>query len=186
MELIEPPRVEALPERPYLGIRTVTPFRGMLGVRDTLFDELRSWLADAEVETVGHGLFRLHVIDMNGPMDLEVGYLTRESLPGDGRVQPGVLPPAATRRSRQGSRAARQWRAHRIGRTTTSSRSTGATSVKATSSCAATRRTEPTRRSAAQDEVGSRARDQARRLSGRVSSCSRTRRPSGRTRSRRP
>jgi effector-binding domain-containing protein len=92
VELIEPPRVEALPERPYLGIRTVTPVRGMLGVRDTLFGELRSWLADAEVETFGHGLFRLHVIDMNGPMDIEVGYLIRASLPGDGRVQPGVLP----------------------------------------------------------------------------------------------
>lgn len=92
MELIEPPRVETLPERPYLGIRIVTPFRGMLGVRDKLFDELRAWLAEAEVETVGHGLFRLHVIDMDGPMDLEVGYLTREPLPGDGRVQPGVLP----------------------------------------------------------------------------------------------
>ena len=36
MQIIQPPRVEQRPEEPYLGIGVVTPFRGMLRVRDEL------------------------------------------------------------------------------------------------------------------------------------------------------
>jgi effector-binding domain-containing protein len=92
VEVIEPPRVELLPERPTLGIRVVTPFRGMLAVRDQLLQELRSWIADARIETMGYGFLRLHVIDMKGPMDIEVGLVTQEPQPGDGRVEQGRLP----------------------------------------------------------------------------------------------
>jgi hypothetical protein len=35
---------------------------------------------------------RLRVIDMAGPMDLEVGMMTPEKLPGDDRVRPATLP----------------------------------------------------------------------------------------------
>ena len=35
---------------------------------------------------------RLHVIDMAGPMDIEVGMTTPEALPGDHRVRPAILP----------------------------------------------------------------------------------------------
>src|SRR5277367_4081585 len=92
MEIIEPARVVVLPERPYLGIRVITPFRGMIGVSDELFKELRAWKTEAGVETLGHGFVRLHVIDMSGPMDIEVGFLTPGPAQGDGRVQSGVLP----------------------------------------------------------------------------------------------
>ena len=33
MQIIQPPRVKQRPEKTYLGIRVVTPFRGMLRVR---------------------------------------------------------------------------------------------------------------------------------------------------------
>jgi hypothetical protein len=76
MEIVEPAKVEERPEIPYVGIRVVTPFRGMLSVRDRLLAEARAAIKEAGIETVGYGFLRLHVIDMDGPMDLEAGYFT--------------------------------------------------------------------------------------------------------------
>ncbi|MCP2241524.1 effector-binding domain-containing protein [Lentzea aerocolonigenes] len=73
------------PEIHYVGIRVTTPFRGMLAVRNTLMDELCTW-------GPGRLFHRLHVIDMNGPMDMEVGLVVPEPHEGDDRVRPGVLP----------------------------------------------------------------------------------------------
>jgi hypothetical protein len=92
METIEPARLVTYADRSYVGIRVVTPFRGMLSARDKLLHELRTWVAQSQVETEAHGFLRLHVIDMAGPMDLEVGFLTSEPREGDGRVRPGLLP----------------------------------------------------------------------------------------------
>jgi hypothetical protein len=76
MEIVESPRVQERPAIPYVGVRVMTPFRGMLAVRDRLLAEAREGIKEAGIETVGYGFLRLHVIDMDGPMDLEVGYLT--------------------------------------------------------------------------------------------------------------
>ena len=91
MEIIDGPAVLARPDRPSIGIRQVTPFRGMFAVRDRLMTELYSW-ADERKLTYGHTFFRLHVVDMDGPMDVEVGVLTDEAVAGDDRVRAGVLP----------------------------------------------------------------------------------------------
>ncbi|WP_350274065.1 GyrI-like domain-containing protein [Kribbella sp. HUAS MG21] len=100
MDVLEPPRVTERPPQDYLGIRLVTPFRGMLGKRNDLLDELSSWLANHRIDDAGPFFLRLHVIDMNGPMDLEVGAMTpppvrpadHRARAGDGRVRPGMLP----------------------------------------------------------------------------------------------
>ena len=92
MELLEPPRLVERPRQDYLGIRVVTPFRGMLSVRDELLKELSSWLAGHGADDVGPFFLRLHVIDMSGPMDVEVGVITPGALAGDARVRPGTLP----------------------------------------------------------------------------------------------
>jgi hypothetical protein len=76
MEIVEPIRVEERPVIPYVGIRVITPFRGMLAVRDRLLAEARTGIKEAGIETVGYGFLRLHVVDMEGPMDLEVGFFT--------------------------------------------------------------------------------------------------------------
>jgi hypothetical protein len=76
MEIIEPPRVEERAAIPYVGIRVITPFRGMLAARDRLLAEARSEIKSAGIQTVGHGFLRLRVIDMDGPMDLEAGFFT--------------------------------------------------------------------------------------------------------------
>jgi hypothetical protein len=66
--------MEERPKIPYVGIRVVTPFRGMLAIRDQLLAETRARINEAGIETVGHGFLRLHVVDMDGPMDIEAGY----------------------------------------------------------------------------------------------------------------
>jgi hypothetical protein len=78
MEIIEAARVEVRPAIPYVGIRVTTPFRGVLAVRDRLLAEARAEIEEVGIETVGYGFLRLHVIDMDGPMDLEAGYFTTE------------------------------------------------------------------------------------------------------------
>ncbi len=60
-----------------MGIRVVTPFRGMLAARDGLLAEARAGIKEAGIDTIGYGFLRLHVIDMDGPMDLEAGYFRR-------------------------------------------------------------------------------------------------------------
>jgi hypothetical protein len=76
MEIVEPARVEERPAIAYVGIRVITPFRGMLASRDRLLAEARAGIKEAGIEAVGYGFLRLHVIDMDGPMDLEAGYFT--------------------------------------------------------------------------------------------------------------
>ncbi|TDO63965.1 effector-binding domain-containing protein [Kribbella sp. VKM Ac-2571] len=92
MDVLEPARVSEWATRDCLGIRVVTPFRGMLGKRNELLDELIAWLAGQGIDDVGPFFLRLHVIDMSGPMDLEVGVLTPTALAGDARVKPSTLP----------------------------------------------------------------------------------------------
>jgi effector-binding domain-containing protein len=91
VELIEPPRVVKRSETKYVGIRVVTPFRGMLRVRDELLTELNDWLRSRGIEA-GPFFLRLNVIDMDGPMDLEVGAVTKDAPAGDERVTQAVLP----------------------------------------------------------------------------------------------
>jgi hypothetical protein len=91
LEILTPPHVDDRLDVATLGITVVTPFRGMLGVRDQLLTELIDWLDRSHVEPRGHFFLRLHTIDMNGPMELEVG-LTDAVHDGDDRVRPGVLP----------------------------------------------------------------------------------------------
>ena len=46
---------------PYVGIRVLTPFRGMLR-SGTVFKEARDAITEAGIETLGHGFLRLDVI----------------------------------------------------------------------------------------------------------------------------
>ena len=94
------PRIRRSPERPTLGIRLVTPFRGMLAVRDALIAELSEWMATRGVEAAGPFFLRLHTVDMSADMDIEVGVLdTIDGADGsdgsdgsDGRVRAGAVP----------------------------------------------------------------------------------------------
>jgi hypothetical protein len=91
VEILEGPSVVTRPERATAGIRTVTRFRGMLAVRDQLLAELYERL-DRTGAAYGPAFLRLHVVDMNGDMDLEVGAVTDKPIAGDDRLRPDVLP----------------------------------------------------------------------------------------------
>jgi hypothetical protein len=92
VEIVEPPRVEERTAIPYVGIRVTTPFRGMLAERDRLLAEARVGITEAGIKTVGYGFLRLHVVDMDGPMDLEAGYFTAgPALIEHPRLRPGSM-----------------------------------------------------------------------------------------------
>ena len=110
MDIINGPGVVERPIQPTLGIRVTTPFRGMLAVRDQLLQELFGWLETHQLADVGDSFLRLHVIDMDGPMDLEVGVITASRLDGDDRMRPGEFPagPYAAMTYRNHARRANQ------------------------------------------------------------------------------
>src|SRR5215475_7476364 len=86
------PKVDERTEVQYMGIRTQTQFKGMFKVVDKLFKEMRAWMKKQNVELAGPPFLRFHVIDMEGEMDIEVGFPVATTLAGDGRVCPGTVP----------------------------------------------------------------------------------------------
>jgi hypothetical protein len=92
VELISGPTIEARSCQPTLGIRVVTPFRGMLAVRDKLWKELFAWLEFYQITDVGPRFLRLNLVDMGGLMDIEAGVVTPLLLQGHGLVGAGELP----------------------------------------------------------------------------------------------
>lgn len=73
MVIVREPGIDYRPEKPYLGIRTQVPMKGMSRVADQLRKEVAVWLKQQGVEPVGPPFLRFHVIDMAGEMDIEVG-----------------------------------------------------------------------------------------------------------------
>jgi effector-binding domain-containing protein len=92
MTTIGEPRIDERPERPYLGIRTQTPFQGMFKAVTQLRKELLGWVKQQGIAPAGPLFLRYHVIDMAGEMDIEIGMPVATALPGNSRVSPGVLP----------------------------------------------------------------------------------------------
>lgn len=90
--MISKPEIAYRQEKLYMGIRTSAPFNGMFAVVDTLLKELRIWVKQHDIADQGPFFLRYHVIDMNGPMDIEVGFIVSAHLPGNERVTCGVLP----------------------------------------------------------------------------------------------
>lgn len=90
--IVRQPAIDTRPEITYMGIRTQTPFKGMFKVVDKLFKEINQWAKQHPIERAGPPFLRYHVIDMAGEMDIEVGFPVAKSMPGDDRVQAGVIP----------------------------------------------------------------------------------------------
>lgn len=92
MATISPPKIDMRPEQPYLGIRSLAPFKGLSKVIDQLSQQLTRWVAANHVETSGSPFLRYHVIDMHGMLDITYAVPLHSALPGNGLVTPGVLP----------------------------------------------------------------------------------------------
>ena len=92
MEITEGPTLARRAERHTLGIRAFVPYRGMLAERDRLERELLRWVKASGTPDAGPIFMRLHLVDMKGIMEIEVGLIVPEPLKGDQRVRPGVIP----------------------------------------------------------------------------------------------
>jgi len=90
--MITEPKISWRSERQYVGIRVKTPFKGMFAVVDKLLKELRLWVKACGIADEGPFFLRYHVIDMEGMMDIELGFVVRNPLKGDDRVKPSALP----------------------------------------------------------------------------------------------
>jgi effector-binding domain-containing protein len=92
MTTIGKPKIDKRPERTYMGIRTLAPFKGMSKVIDKISKELNAWVAENQIKTSGPPFLRYHVIDMRGFMDISFCVPVRKALPDDGEIKAGVLP----------------------------------------------------------------------------------------------
>ncbi len=92
MVKIGEPKIDTRPKQLYMGIRTITPFRGMFKVVEGLRKELNSWIAVNQVDPAGPPFLRYHVIDMRGFMDISYGVPVLPSLPDEGRIKSDELP----------------------------------------------------------------------------------------------
>jgi effector-binding domain-containing protein len=86
------PKIDERKDQPYMGIRVQTPFKGMGKVVEKTFKELNKWAEQNGLEPAAPPFLRYHVIDMEGEMDIEVGFPVTSPMPADGRVKPGTLP----------------------------------------------------------------------------------------------
>lgn len=86
------PGIDHRPARQYVGLRIITPFEGMFAQTDKLFKELRQWVNVQGLADQGPYFLRYHVIDMQGLMDVEAGFVVASQPISDERVQGGVLP----------------------------------------------------------------------------------------------
>lgn len=92
MPTIGKPKIDTRPKQVYMGIRTITPFKGMSKAIGKLTDEMNAWVSEHKIKTAGPPFLRYHVIDMRGFMDIEFGFPVRKALLDDGQVKSGVLP----------------------------------------------------------------------------------------------
>ena len=93
MPTIGKPKIDTRPKQTYMGIRIITPFKGMSKEISRLSDEMSAWVEKNNVKPSGSPFLRYHVIDMRGFMDIEFGFPFRKALSDDGEVKAGVLPP---------------------------------------------------------------------------------------------
>lgn len=92
MTTIGKPKIDTRPKQNYMGIRTITRFKGMSKRIGELSDQMNAWVEANKVKTSGPPFLRYHVIDMRGFMDIEFCFPVRKALPDDGDVKSGVLP----------------------------------------------------------------------------------------------
>jgi effector-binding domain-containing protein len=91
--IIGPVSIGEKAARPYVGIRFATPFEGMFAVATKELKELRKWSKANGLAEAAPYFLRYYHCDMKQIMDVEVGLVTNRELAGQGRIQPGLLPP---------------------------------------------------------------------------------------------
>src|SRR5690606_29214424 len=86
------PKIDTRSEQPYMGIRSQIPMQQLGEVIPDGVDSVMAWLAQRGITPAGGPFIRFHVINMEGKMDVEVGWPVESAMSGEGRIQPGVIP----------------------------------------------------------------------------------------------
>lgn len=86
------PMIEAREAQFSIGIRGKVPMGDFSTVIPQYIDETMAWLTSKGVKPVGAPFMRYYVIDMDGNMDVEIGWRVADALDGDDRVVSGVIP----------------------------------------------------------------------------------------------
>jgi effector-binding domain-containing protein len=92
MTTIGTPKIDTRPKQVYMGIRTITPFKGMSKVIDRISREMNAWVNEHNIKASGPPFLRFHVIDMRGFMDISFGVPVRKALPDDSQIKADVIP----------------------------------------------------------------------------------------------
>jgi effector-binding domain-containing protein len=92
MPTIGKPKIDKRSKQPYMGIRTIAPFKGMFKVVDKISKELNAWVVENNIKTAGPPFLRYNVIDMRGFMDITCAVPVRKALPNKGDIKAGELP----------------------------------------------------------------------------------------------
>ncbi|GAB1422570.1 GyrI-like domain-containing protein [Anaerolineales bacterium] len=86
-------KVERHDEQNYVGIRTKMKISEMgSGIIPQLLDEVWVWLEKQGEQASGASLMRYYVINMEGQLDVELGWFVDKPLKGEGRIQARTLP----------------------------------------------------------------------------------------------
>jgi len=86
------PEIVQRSEQPYLAIRAFVTLQTLGQVLPSLHPEVAGWLGARGIVPAGAPFCRYDVIDMDRQLEIEVGFPVAAPVPGDGRVQEGVLP----------------------------------------------------------------------------------------------
>jgi hypothetical protein len=91
MDIIREPQIDTRPEQAYMGIRIISPFKGMSAMIGKISREMHNWAKMHDVTPAGPPFLRFHVIDMRGKMELTYGIPVNVILPDNDRVTADVL-----------------------------------------------------------------------------------------------
>src|SRR5438270_6948664 len=90
--MTEEPEIIELPARPYVAIAAPVSMQTLGTVLPPLNQEVFGWLSARGVTSAGPAIWKYNVIDMDRRLEVEVGALVAEPVPGDDRVLGGMLP----------------------------------------------------------------------------------------------
>jgi effector-binding domain-containing protein len=94
--MITQPKIEDRTEQPYVGIRSQIAIRELPTIIPQHIGEVAAWLEQQRVESAGPPLVRYHSCpatpDMDGMLDIAVGWPIASALAGNHRIIADVLP----------------------------------------------------------------------------------------------
>jgi effector-binding domain-containing protein len=91
-EMAAQPEIVKRTEQPYVAIRTLVTWQMLGEVAPRLHSEVRDWLRSRGVQPTGQPFFKYNVIDMDGKLEIEVGFPVAAPMTGEDQVLAAALP----------------------------------------------------------------------------------------------